>query len=160
MQIADRTVVQFHYTLKDAAGAILESSRDAEPTAYLHGVGGILPALERELAGKQVGDSLAVTLAPADAFGERRPNSQQRISAKYLRHEGKLKPGQAVSLNTDDGVISATVVKVGKFSVDVDLNHPLAGQTVTFEIDIVNVRAATEEELAHGHAHGEGGHHH
>lgn len=160
MQIADRTVVQFHYTLKNTAGETLESSRDTEPTAYLHGSDGILPALEKELAGKQPGDTLTVTLSPADAFGELRKDSQQRVSAKYLRHEGKLRPGQVVHLNTDDGGITATVVKVGKFSVDVDLNHPLAGQTVTFEIDIVDVREATDEEVAHGHAHGAGGHHH
>lgn len=160
MEIADRTVALFRYSLKNTAGEELEHNRDSEPTAYLHGANNILPALEKALAGKRAGDKISVPLAAGEAFGEREEGRQQRVPAKYLRHEGKLKPGQVVRLNTENGVVTGTVLKVGKFSVDMDLNHPLAGQAVTFDIEIVDVRAATDEEVAHGHAHGTGGHHH
>lgn len=160
MQIADRTVVRFHYELKNNAGETLESSPDTEPTAYLHGAGNILPALEKALVGHSAGEFLEVHLQPGEAFGERREGQQQRVPAKYLRHEGRLRPGQVVRLQSGDGMLTGTVLKVGKFSVDVDLNHPLAGQPVTFAVTIVEVRKASAEELAHGHAHGVGGHHH
>jgi FKBP-type peptidyl-prolyl cis-trans isomerase SlyD len=122
--------------------------------------GNILPKLEAAFAGKQVGDRFQVQLSPAEGYGERRADALERVPAKYLKHAGKLRPGQAVRLNTEQGAMLVTVVKVGKFSVDVDSNHPLAGQTLNYDIEITEVRAATDEEKAHGHAHGAGGHHH
>ena len=94
------------------------------------------------------------------AYGPRIESKTDRISAKYLKHEGKLRPGQIVSIQTDNGRQSATVLKVGKFNVDIDLNHPLAGQTISFDVEITAIRAATAEETSHGHAHGAGGHQH
>jgi FKBP-type peptidyl-prolyl cis-trans isomerase SlyD len=147
--------------LNDNAGSALETNRDDDhPAVYLHGANNIVPKLEGAFAGKKAGDHFELTLEPADGYGERRENSVERVPAKYLKHAGKLTPGQAVQINTKEGPMLVTVVKVGKFSVDVDSNHPLAGKTLTYVVDIVDVRAATAEEKEHGHAHGVGGHHH
>jgi FKBP-type peptidyl-prolyl cis-trans isomerase SlyD len=161
MQIENGSVVSFFYTLSDTAGNAIESNRDSDATVYLHGANNIVPKLEAAFAGKKAGDHFELTLGPLDAYGERRDNTIQRVPAKYLTHTGKkLVPGQAVQLSTSEGVTLVTVVKVGKFSVDVDTNHPLAGQTLNYAIDIVDVRAATDDEKAHKHAHGVGGHQH
>lgn len=153
-------VVQFHYTLKRADGSVIEDSRKGEPMAYLHGAGNIIPGLEKALAGKNAGDTLDVVVTPDEGYGERRDGMTQRIPAKYLKHAGKLRPGMVVNVNTEEGPRSVTVIKVGLKTVDVDGNHPLAGETLHFSIDIVDVRDATAEEKSHGHAHGPGGHHH
>lgn len=161
MQIENGTVVSFLYTLNDTTGNTIETNRDGDhPAVFLHGHNNIVPKLEAAFTGKAAGDHLEITLEPADAYGQRRDNAVERVPAKYLKHEGKLKPGQAVQISTKEGPMLVTVVKVGKFSVDVDTNHPLAGQTLNYVIDIVDVRAASDEEKAHGHAHGVGGHQH
>ena len=133
--------------------------------AYLHGKRNILLALEDALAGKQAGDSLSVTLPPEKAYGQRDDTALTRIPKKRLNLKpAKLRPGEMVRIETAQGMRDATIVKVGKFNVDIDANHPLAGKTVTFEIDIdiEAVRDATQDELVHGHAHGMDGaaHHH
>lgn len=160
MQIEKNTVVSFHYTLKDEEGRQLETSIGGDPSLYLHGADNIIPGLEAAMAGRAPGDSFTVTLEPHRAYGPRLPDRQQRLPAKHLKHEGRLQPGKVVRFNTEQGPRTATVVKVGKFSVDVDLNHPLAGRTLTFDIKVDEVRAASKEEIAHGHAHGPGGHSH
>jgi len=160
MQIADGTVASFHYTLRGEDGAELESSRGGDPVAYLHGHGNILPALEERLAGHAHGDTLAVTLAPEQAYGLRRADSVQRVPLKHIHARGRLQPGMVVAVQTEHGARQVTVLKVGKFNVDVDSNHPLAGRTLSFDIEVLEVRAASDEEMAHGHAHGAGGHHH
>ncbi len=160
MEIDNNSVVAFHYELRDSSGAILESNFGETASLYLHGANNIIPGLEKEFVGRQAGEDFEVTLPPEQAYGVVQSGQQQRIPAKYLKHEGKLKVGQVVRFNTDKGSRSATVVKVGKFSVDVDTNHPLAGKTLTFRVHIESVRAATAEEREHGHAHGEGGHQH
>jgi FKBP-type peptidyl-prolyl cis-trans isomerase SlyD len=160
MQVENGAVVTFYYTLSDTEGNTIETNRDGEPAVYLHGAGNIVPKLEAAFSGKQRGDLFQLTLAAADAYGEYKADAQQRVPAKYLKHAGKLSPGQTVQLNTKDGTQLVTVVKVGKFSVDVDTNHPLAGQTLHYAIEISDVRAATDEEQTHRHAHGPGGHHH
>ena len=160
MQIADNTVVYFHYTLKDESGETVETSLDGEPSAYLHGAGNILPGLEKALEGKTAGDTVAVTLPPEEAYGPRQADRVQRVPVKHLIFKGKLRPGLTVQVNTADGRRPATVVKAGKFSADIDTNHPLAGQTLTFAIDIIELREASAEERAHRHVHGPGGHQH
>ncbi|MDX1506456.1 MAG: peptidylprolyl isomerase [Spongiibacter sp.] len=160
MEIEKNSVVSFYYELRDSAGALLESNFGEDCTLFLHGANNILPGLEKAFTGRRAGDQFEVTLPPEQAYGVVREGQQQRIPAKYLKHEGKLKVGQVVHFNTDKGSRSATVLKVGKFSVDVDTNHPLAGKTLTFRIEIADVRHATAEEISHGHAHGVGGHQH
>jgi len=153
-------VVSLHYEIRDPEGAPVESSREHEPLAVLHGYGNLLAAVESALDGLKAGDRREVTLAPADAFGERRENWTQRVSKKYLADAERLKPGMETRLHTDQGPRPVTVVKVGGSVIDVDLNHPLAGKTLTFDLEVMEVREATAEELAHGHVHGPGGHHH
>ncbi len=161
MNIADKKVVQFHYTLKDDNGEVLESNEGMDPIAYLHGDNShILPGLKSALEGKAKGEKINVTLAPADAFGEVVENAQQRVPVKHLQGATKWKKGMVAVVHTEQGQRQVTVVKVGKFMATVDTNHPFAGKTVTFDIDISDVRDATQEELDHGHAHGVGGHHH
>ena len=160
MKIAANTVVSFHYTLTDEEGLPLESSRESEPTAYLHGSHGILKGLESELEGGEAGDTLAVTLAPEDAYGLRQPERIQKVPVKHLIFKGKLRPGMTVQLNTSKGRQAVTISKAGRHSAQIDTNHPLAGKTLTFNIEIMAVRDATAEELSHGHAHGAGGHQH
>jgi FKBP-type peptidyl-prolyl cis-trans isomerase SlyD len=160
MNIANDTVATFHYTLKNATGDVIESSSHNEPMAVLIGHRNVLPALEEAMLGKARAEQFSVTLPPEKAYGLRRENAQQRVPIKHLMNKGKIKPGMQVAINTEQGARHVTVIKVGKFNVDVDTNHPLAGQTLTFDLTIVDVRDASAEEKAHGHAHGVGGHHH
>lgn len=164
MQITSDKVVSFHYTLRETGGEQIESSYEAQPTLYLHGHNNLLAALESALEGKQAGDKVSVSITPEQGYGERQEGAIQRVPIKHLiDHEkikNKLKPGMKVAVNTQRGAWEAIVVKAGKFNVDIDSNHPLAGKYLDFNIEVVDVRDATEEELAHGHAHGVGGHHH
>jgi FKBP-type peptidyl-prolyl cis-trans isomerase SlyD len=160
LNIAPETVVVFHYSLRNEEGEELESSRGADPTAYLHGANNIIPGLETAMTGKSAGDIFSATVAAEQAYGLHNPEKVQRVPVKHLLFKGKLRPGMVVQLNTSDGRIPITVTKAGRHSADIDTNHPLAGQSLTFDIEIVDVRAATAEELSHGHAHGPGGHHH
>jgi FKBP-type peptidyl-prolyl cis-trans isomerase SlyD len=160
MEIQRHTVVAFHYTLRDGSGDVLETSRDGEPSVYLHGANNLLPGLERGLTGKAEGDVFSVSLDAADAYGVRDPQRQQRVPVKHLLYKGRLRPGMLVQINTAEGRRPATVVKVGKFSADLDTNHPLAGRDLVFDVEILSIRKASEEEIAHRHAHGPGGHQH
>ena len=158
--IGDDTVVSFHYKLSDADGTISESSEGQSPVVYLHGRNAIVPGLETQLNGKKSGDKFTATVPPEDGYGQRNEDAMQRVPLKHLATRGPFQVGQLVVVNTREGGRQARVVKVGHFNVDLDLNHPLAGKTLTFDIEIVGVRAASEEELAHGHAHGPEGHGH
>lgn len=158
--IENDKVVLFHYSLYGEDGGLIEDSTSGDPMAYLHGSHSIIPGLEKALTGHQTGDHVDVTVPPVDGYGERQDGMVQRISVKHLKHAGKLRPDMQVSVNTDQGSRMVTVLKVGLKTVDVDGNHPLAGKTLSFKINIVDVRDATKDEKAHGHAHGPGGHHH
>lgn len=158
--IERNAVVTFHYTLRNAKDDELETSRGGEPSTYLQGANNILPGLERSMAGKTVGDVFSVSLEAANAYGERDPERQQRVPVKHLLFKGRLRPGILVQVHTENGQRPATVIKAGKFSADLDTNHPLAGQDLVFDIEILDVRVALEEEIAHGHVHGPGGHQH
>ncbi|MCB1699792.1 MAG: peptidylprolyl isomerase [Pseudomonadales bacterium] len=160
MKIESDTVVTFHYTLRNEAGTELESSRGSEPSVYLHGANNVIRGLESAMAGREKGDVFTASLSPVDAYGLHNPGRVQRVPVKHLAFRGKLAAGKVVQMNTGEGMRPVTVVKAGRHSADVDTNHPLAGQTLEFDIEILDLRAATAEELAHGHAHGPGGHHH
>ena len=153
-------VVTFHYTLTNAEGEQMESSREGDPITYLHGANNIIPGLESAMTGRDSGDTFSVTLSPKDGYGLREPDRVQRVPMKHLSFKGKLRPGTNVQLNTDDGMRAVTVIKAGRHTADIDTNHPLAGQTLVFDIEIMETRSATAEELSHGHVHGPGGHQH
>src|SRR5690606_16347181 len=157
MEIAKNKVVTFHYRLTDEEGSFTETSEGRGPIAYLHGRNNIVPGLEAELAGKRAGDELKVKVPPELAYGLRIDDATARVPIKHLVRPGKLEVGKVVTINTASGYRRAIVTKVGRFNVDVDFNHPLAGKTLIFDVKIVDVRDATEEEIAHGHAHGPGG---
>ncbi|MBE0364952.1 FKBP-type peptidyl-prolyl cis-trans isomerase SlyD [Pseudoalteromonas ulvae UL12] len=156
MSISKNSVVEFHYTLSEA-GQEIETSTQSEPLTYLHGQGAMLPGLENAIEGKSVGDKFEVTLSPEESYGERRDDAIQRIPLKHLQGAKVWKPGMTAIVESNQGRHQVTIVKVGRFNADCDLNHPFAGKTLTFAVEIASVREATEEELSHGHVHGKGG---
>ncbi len=159
MMITKDSVVQLHYRVSDASGQI-EDSANGEPMLYLHGHQNMLPAIEQALEGKAAGDTLSLVVEPKDAYGERDENAIQSIQVKHLKGAKKWAPGMTAIVETEHGPRQVKIVKVGMFKAEVDVNHPLAGKTLTFDLNVVSVREATAEEIAHGHAHGAGGHHH
>ena len=160
MTIKNNSVVSFHYRLSEG-GNELENSYDSKPLLVLIGHRNLIPGLEAALLGKAQGDKFDVSIAPEDAYGERVEREPMRVPIKHLLGKPKkINVGQVVYINTREGERTAVVVKVGKFNVDVDTNHPFAGKTLDFSIEIVDIREASEHEVQHGHAHGAGGHEH
>ena len=159
MKIDKDTVAWFHYQLFED-DTLLEDSSEGDPVLYLHGHKNLFPKLEEALAGKSQGDELSVTLTPQQAYGERREMPLQRVPVKHLLPKRKPRVGDVFQVQTEKGMQNVVIRKVGKFNVDVDINHPLAGKTLRFEVRVGTVREATPEELDHGHAHGHGGHQH
>ena len=153
MNVERNCVVRLHYELTDPSGSPIGSTRDGEPATLLFGPQGILPGIDRALAGRPAGDRFQLVLAPEEAFGLRLEGAMRRVSKKYLVGPKRLAPGMAVFLKTRAGTRPATVLKVGSSVVDVDTNHPLAGVTVHADIEIVDVRAADRDEITHGHVH-------
>ncbi len=160
MEITADRVVTIHYTLKDDKGAVLDSSAGGEPLAYIQGHGNLVAGLEKALEGKQDGNTLAVSVAPADGYGVRDEKLIQRLPKRSLQGSGEIKKGMQFQARTDDGMRLFTVTAVMGDMVTLDGNHPLADQTLHFDVEVVAVREATTEELEHGHVHGAGGHHH
>jgi FKBP-type peptidyl-prolyl cis-trans isomerase SlyD len=160
MRVKAGGVVRFHYRMIDDAGVEVESSRSGEPLAILLGRGVVLRGIEEALIGRVAGDRFQVTLPPDQAYGVRRDGMTRRVSKKYFPQPARLKPGSVTQLSTEEGARPVTVIKVGGKVVDVDLNHPQAGKTLTFDLEVVEVREATPEEIAHRHVHGPGGHSH
>jgi FKBP-type peptidyl-prolyl cis-trans isomerase SlyD len=160
MSITQDQVVSIHYTLTDEAGQVLDRSAAGEPLAYLHGRGNLIPGLERELTGKSAGDKLQVRIAPADAYGEYDKTLIQRVPRRALKGVPKVTVGMRLQAHTAHGPRTVRVTQLSGDMVTLDGNHPLAGRTLHFEVEIAGVRAATAEELSHGHVHGPGDHHH
>lgn len=161
MQIADNAVVAIHYTLTDDAGTTLDTSRERnEPLAYLHGHGNIIPGLESALVGKQAGDKLNVTVTPEEGYGERHDALIQTVPREAFEGVDEVLPGMQFQAQTDAGPRLFTITEVEGDNVTVDGNHPLAGATLHFDVEITEVREASAEELSHGHVHGPGGHQH
>ncbi len=160
MKAEKNKVVTFHYHLTDTADATLDSSRESQPLVILFGHGALIPGLESAMIDHEPGDRFDVTVPPEQAYGLRREDATQRVPKKYFRDAERLQPGMTTVLNTQEGQQRPVkVIKVGSSVVDIDLNHPLAGQTLHFNIEILDVRDAAQEEIAHGHVH-EAGHHH
>jgi FKBP-type peptidyl-prolyl cis-trans isomerase SlyD len=160
MSIAANQVVSIHYTLKGDDGKVIDSSAAGEPLTYLHGHGNLIPGLERELLGKSRGDKLQVKIAPADGYGEYDPQLVQRVARRSLKGIANVRVGMRLQAQTPQGSRAVTVTHITGDMVTLDGNHPLAGQNLNFEVEVAAVRAATEEELSHGHVHGPDGHHH
>lgn len=160
MNISKDKVVQFHYRICELDGKELESSFNEQPALYLHGHNNMMPGVEDALEGKAKGDSFTVELAPDSTFGDVQADATQRVPVKHLMGAKKWKAGMTAVVNTEQGQRQVTVVKVGKFMATVDINHPMAGKTLNFELQVEDVRDASQEELEHGHAHGPGGHQH
>lgn len=160
MQIADRSVVSIHYTLKNDKGEVLDSSAGSEPLVYLQGSGNIIVGLENALVGKTVGDKLSVKIPPAEGYGERDPKAVQDVPRRAFQGVRDIKVGMSFTAEGPHGPTRVTVVRIAGDMVTIDGNHQLAGETLHFDVEITGVREASEEELAHGHVHGEGGHHH
>lgn len=166
--ISSNKVVSFHYRLAEVQengerADWREESHGSDPLYYLHGFHNVVVGLEKALEGKKVGDSIEITLQPDDAYGYRRPNSTQRVPIKHLQFPQPVKkilPGMPANVETNQGRRSVVIIKAGKFNADVDFNHPLAGKVLYYEVQVEGIRDATAEEIAHGHVHGVGGHHH
>jgi FKBP-type peptidyl-prolyl cis-trans isomerase SlyD len=160
MKIANNAVVSFHYVLTDAiTNEQLESSYTrGTAQLYLHGHAGLISGLERAMDGRSKGEQFSVTVEPAEAYGERVEGRMQRVSLKQLaKTRQKIVPGLWLQVQTDKGAQVAVVKKVGMTVADLDMNHPMAGKTMTFKVEILDVREATAEEISHKHAHGDGG---
>ncbi len=157
--IANDHVVSFHYTLTNAEGETLDQSQ-GEPLAYLHGAGNIIPGLEKALEGKNLGDKFTVNVSAADGYGEYNPDLVQEVPAQMFQGVDNIEAGMQFQAQTDDGVQIVTVKAIEGENIIVDANFPLAGQDLTVEVEIVEIRDASAEELEHGHVHGAGGHHH
>ena len=160
MQIISGKVVLIDYTLTDDANTTLDTSKGREPLAYIHGSGQIIPGLEKALEGKTEGDNLNVRVAAEDAYGEKDDAKIVKVSRKQIQGVGDLKVGMQLQAAGEHGAQVVTIVSVEEDNVTLDANHPLAGQNLNFDVTITEVRDATAEEVAHGHVHGPGGHHH
>lgn len=160
MKIAKNSAVTLDYTLKNDAGKVLDES-GGEPLTYLHGNGQLVPGLERELEGKAAGAKLKVVVAAKDGYGEKKTGKTIDVPIEQFEGAGHLHEGMPVHAVGDQGEETTLwVMKVTKKQVVLGLDHPLAGETLHFEVEVRGVRAATAEELSHGHVHGPGDHHH
>jgi FKBP-type peptidyl-prolyl cis-trans isomerase SlyD len=161
MLIAQDKVVLIHYTLTDEAGKVLDSSSGGDPLAYIHGQGNIIPGLEKALEGQEPGATLNVRVEPAEGYGERDDSLVQQVPRRAFGGVKDVQPGMQFHAQTSQGQARVvTVTHVQGDMVTVDGNHPLAGEVLNFDVEVTDVRDATEEELEHGHVHGPGGHHH
>ncbi|WP_462382000.1 FKBP-type peptidyl-prolyl cis-trans isomerase [Pseudomonas sp. Marseille-QA0892] len=161
MLIAANKAVSIDYTLKNDAGEVLDSSQGGAPLVYLHGAGNIIGGLEKALEGKSVGDELNVSVEPADAYGEYSAELVANLNRSMFEGVDELEVGMQFHASGPDGSMQIVTIRdIDGDDVTVDGNHPLAGQRLNFEVKVVDIRDASAEEVAHGHIHGEGGHHH
>lgn len=152
MEIADRRVAAFHYTLTNDAGEVLDKSPADNPLRYLHGAGNIVPGLENALAGKRAGDALTADVAPEEGYGVRHEGLVQVVPRAAFEGVESVEKGMQFQANTPQGPLLVTVTSIDGDQVTVDGNHPLAGRTLHFAVEIAEVRDASAEELEQGHA--------
>jgi len=160
MNVGNKKVVKIGYVLKGDGGEIIDASGKEEPFEYLHGASNIVPGLESALDGKTRGDSVQVTVSPDEGYGDRDDELVLTVPKERFEGASSLESGMRFRADTQDGARIFTVVEVGEKDVTIDGNHPLAGRTLHFDVEVVDVRNATEEEIAHGHPHGPDGHDH
>lgn len=157
--IADGDVVLFHYTLTNDDGEVMDTSRTrGEPLPYLHGASNIVPGLEKELTGKSVGDTLQVKVAPEEGYGPHNGMDPQPVPRGEFPGEIPLQPGVQIMAQGPDGQpFPLWIAKVDDEHVHLDTNHPMAGKTLNFDVEIMRIREATDDEKSHGHPHGPDG---
>jgi FKBP-type peptidyl-prolyl cis-trans isomerase SlyD len=160
MEIKKNSVALIQYQLRNEAGELLEDAYENDPVALMQGQGNVIRGLDQALLGHSAGEEFAVSVPPEDAYGLRQDDQIQRVSKKYFANVKKLKPGSQTNLRTENSTRLVTVVKVGGKVIDVDTNHPLAGETLNFKVRITAVREATPQEITHRHAHADGHDHH
>ncbi|MCB0736629.1 MAG: peptidylprolyl isomerase [Bacteroidetes bacterium] len=158
--IAKDKVVRINYTLRNDQNMVVDSTDGREPLAYIQGNGHLISGLESQLEGKVSGDKLKTSIAPADAYGEKEDSLLVNVSKEGFRGDQEPQVGMQVQVTTDQGERLAHIDSINGDVVVLDMNHPLAGETLHFEVEVIEVRDATAEELDHGHVHGPGGHHH
>ncbi len=160
MQIEQNAVVTLHYTLKDNDGNVIDQSEDGS-FLYLHGAMNIIPGLENALAGKSAGEELSITVAPEEGYGAKDPERVQEVPKEMFENSGDIEVGlQFHAEGPDGGAVVVTVIEVKDDVVVIDGNHALAGVDLNFDVKVIEVREASEEEIEHGHVHGPHGHHH
>lgn len=150
MEIADARVASIQYTLTDDAGQVLDKSPESQPLRYFHGAGNIIPGLEKALAGRKAGDSLKVDVAPEEGYGPRQEQLVQVLPREAFQGVERVEPGMQFQAQGGGGPLLVTVLEVSDDKVRIDGNHPLAGQTLHFEVAVVDVREATDEEKQSG----------
>lgn len=160
MLISLHKVVHIHYTLTNENGDVLDSSRGDEPLAYIHGLGNIISGLEAALTGRSVGDRFQVSIPPQEAYGAHDEELVQVVPKSAFPGVSEILPGMQFRAEASDGVQLVTVLGVEGDNVTLDGNHPMAGLTLNFDVEVTDVRDATAVEIDHGHVHGAGGHHH
>ena len=161
MLITNQHVVAIDYTLSNDAGEVIDSSAGAEPLVYLHGASNIIAGLENALTGKAVGDELEVSVEPQDAYGEYSAELITNLGREMFEGVDELEVGMQFHASAPDGGMQIVTIRdIDGDQVTIDGNHPLAGQQLNFKVKVVSIREASEEEVAHGHVHGEGGHQH
>ncbi|WP_308367837.1 MULTISPECIES: peptidylprolyl isomerase [unclassified Microbulbifer] len=154
MKIANHSVVEMHYTLKDADGTVIDSSADGEPLKYLQGVGNIIPGLEQEMLDKSIGDKFTAVIPPEEAYGPQNPELIQTLPRSAFGGVDKLEVGMAFRAQSTEGQpIEVEIIDIDGDQVTINGNHPLAGVELHFDIEVVSVREATPEEIDHGHVH-------
>ncbi len=158
--ISNGKVVTLSYTLKNSQGEELDKATASEPFVYLHGQGQVVPGLETALEGEKSGAKKSVTIAPAEAYGELNPELKSTLERSFFPQGTEIQVGMRFRAQVGENPVIFAVEKVEGDQITINGNHPLAGETLHFELEIHDVREATQEELSHGHAHGPGGHHH
>ena len=160
MVVAHNKVVQIHSTLTNDSGEVLDSSSGGDPLAYIHGNGNLIPGLEKALEGKGAGEKLTVKVSPEEGYGAKDPSLVQDVPRRSFKGIDKISVGLQFQADSNQGPRMVTVTRIVGDMVTVDGNHPLAGESLNFDVEITEVRDPSEEELSHGHVHGPGGHHH
>ena len=160
MQITTNAVVAIHYTLTNKDGEVLDTSDGREPLAYLHGRGNLIPGLEKELEGKEKGNKISVTVPPEEAYGIHDETLIREVSREAFKDIDELQPGMQFQSQSEKGIEVFTITKIEGEQITIDGNHALAGETLSFEVEVTDVKEASEEEVTHGHVHGPEGHNH
>lgn len=160
MKIGLNSVVSLDYTLKNSAGTVLDSSQGREPLVYLHGVGALIPGLEKVLEGMSKSDKTVAIVQPEDGYGKRNEELVYKVPKSGFQGDEEMQVGMQVQLETENGPMIASISNIEGEDVTLDMNHPLADMELHFDVTIVDIREATADEISHGHVHGVGGHHH